>query len=149
MSNTLLGISPEYLYIHDRQPKLISDFHKPYFLVFCPKNRDINSARKELLKKIEENKSDENTLSKIESIGEVEEYRSFWDFSLKRMVFKVYSNKSYFVPEISDNLFFYHGLFTAEHDIPYHQRALVDLAAENKAWVLDSNGEKKKLKILV
>jgi DNA polymerase elongation subunit (family B) len=64
-------------------------------------------------------------------------------------VFKVYTKESYVVPEISDYLFFEHGLFTAEHDIPYQQRALVDLAAEGKTWLFDTNGEKKKLKVLV
>jgi len=149
MSDMLLGISPEYLYFHGKPPKPVSDVHRPYFLAFCPKNRDVSSARRELIKKCEDNKSDENALSKIEDVGEVEEYRSFWDFDENRKIFKVYAKRSYFVPEISDYLFFYHGLYTAEHDVPYHQRALVDLAADNKAWVFDTNGEKKKLKVLV
>ena len=145
----LLGISPEYLYFQKRQPKNISDLHRPYFLVFCPKDRNINSARTELLKKWEENKSEENPLSKIEEIGEVENYRSFWHFGQERKIFKVYTKKSYFVPEVSDYLFFSNGLFTAEHDIPYQQRALVDLASEGKTWLFDTNGEKKALKVLV
>ena len=149
MAKTLLGISPDYLYFHDEQPKPVSDVHRPYFLVFCPKSRDIYSARKELVKKLEGNKSEDNAFSKIADFGEVEEYRSFWDFGQKRMVFRVYVKKSYFVPEVSDFLFFYHGLYTAEHDIPYHQRALVDLAGDNKTWVLDSDGKKKNLKVLI
>ena len=149
MSDMLLGISPEYLYFHGRKPKPVSDSHRPYFLAFCQKNSDVYSARKELIKKLEDNKSEEDVLSKIENVGEIEEYRSFWDFDENKKIFKIFSKKSYFVPEISDYLFFYHGLYTAEHDIPYHQRALVDLAADNKAWVFDTNGEKKKLKILV
>ena len=67
----------------------------------------------------------------------------------ERKVFKVFTKKSYFVPEVSDYLFFNHGLYTAEHDIPYHQSALVDLAAEGKTWLYDTSGEKKKLKVLV
>ncbi len=66
-----------------------------------------------------------------------------------RKVFKIFTKKSYFVPEVSDHLFFNQGLYTAEHDIPYHQRALVDLAAEGKTWLYDTNGEKKKVKVLV
>ena len=147
MSDMLLGISPEYLYFHGKPPKPVSDVHRPYFLAFCPKNRDVSSARRELIKKCEDNKSDENALSKIEDVGEVEEYRSFWDFDENRTIFKVYAKRSYFVPEISDYLFFYHGLYTAEHDVPYHQRALVDLAADKQAWVFDTNGGKKKLVI--
>jgi len=149
MSNMLLGISPDYLYFHREQPKPVLNFHKPYFLAFCSKNKNLTSLRKELLKKIDENKSDDNVLSKIESIGEVEDYQSFWDFNVKRNVFKVYVKKSYFVPEISNYLFFYHNLFTAEHDIPYQQRVLVDFASENKAWVFDTKGEKKNLKVLI
>ena len=149
MNNMLLGISPEYLYFHGVKPKVVSDFHRPYFLVFCPKERNINSARTELLKKLEENKLEGNALSKIEEIGEVENYRSFWDFGQNQKIFKVFTKKSYFVPEVSDYLFFNYNLYTAEHDIPYQQRAIVDLAAEGKAWLFDTKGEKKSLRVLV
>jgi DNA polymerase elongation subunit (family B) len=145
----LLGISSEYLYFHGKQPKAVSDLHRPYFLVFCPSDRNIISARTELLKKWKENKSDGNTLSKVEKIGEIEEYCSFWDFEKNRKVFKVFTQKSYFVPEVSDYLFFNYNMYTAEHDIPYQQRALVDLVADEKTWLFDTNGQKKKLKVLV
>ena len=145
----LLGISPEYLYLHGKAPKRISDYHQPYFLTFCPKERNTESARKDLLKKLEENTSEENILSKIERIGEIEDYRSFRDFNANRKIFKVYTKKSYFVPEVTDNLFFNYGFYTAEHDIPYQQRALVDLEANGKTWIFDTNGRKKKLKVLV
>ena len=149
MSDMLLGISPEFLYLHEKSPKPISDLHRPYFLVFCHDDKDIESARKTLLKKLETKTSDEDQLSKIEKIGEIETYRSFWDFKGNRKVFKVYTKKSYFVPEVSDYLFFNHGFYTAEHDIPYHQRALVDLASDGKIWLFDTGGEKKKLKVLI
>jgi len=145
----LLGISPEYLYIHEKQPKNVLDFHRPYFLVFCPEDRNINSARKELQNKLKNNKLEENLFSKIEEIGEIENYSRFWDFEKDKKIFKVFTKKSYFVPEVSDYLFFNHGLYTAEHDIPYQQRALVDLAAEGKTWLFDTNSLKKKLKVLV
>jgi len=145
----LLGISSDYLYFHEKPPKIVSDFHRPYFLVFCPSDKNINSERTKLEKKLQENKTEGNELSKIEKIGEIENYHSFWDFEKNWRVFKVFIKKSYFVPEVSDYLFFNHGLFTAEHDIPYQQRALVDLAAEGKTWLFDTNGQKKKLKVLV
>ena len=149
MKDMLLGISPEYLYLHKKQPKEISDLHKPYFLAFCSNNLNITSARNELLKKWNENKSNENNFSKIAEIGEIENYSSFWDIEKERKVFKVFTNKSFFVPEVSDYLFFYHNFFTAEHDIPYQQRSLVDLAAEGKTWLFDSSNQKTNLKILV
>ncbi len=145
----LIGISPEYLYLHGETPKVISDLHKPYFLVLCPKDKNVDTARKELIKKWENNKSSDDVLSKIEEIGEVESYRSFWDFGEKRNIFKVFTKKSYFVPDVSDYLFFNQGLYTAEHDIPYQQRAMVDLAAQGRTWLFDTTGEKKKLKVLV
>jgi len=145
----LLGISPEYIYLHRKSPKKISYYHQPYFLAFCPKERNVESARKDLLEKLGENKSEENTLSKIEKIGEIEDYRSFRDFNENRKIFKIYTKKSYFVPEVSDHLFFNYGFYTAEHDIPYQQRVLVDLEADGKTWIFDTNGEKKKLKVLV
>jgi len=145
----LLGISPEFLYFHKKPPKKVSDLHRPYFLAFCPKDKNIEVARKELLRKWEAKTSEEDTLSKIEEIGEIENYRSFWDAQSPKGVFKVYTKKSYFVPDVSDYLFFNHGFYTAEHDIPYHQRALVDLAVDKKAWIFDTSGEKKKLKVLI
>ena len=145
----LIGISPEYLYLHGEKPKVISDLHKPYFLVFSPIEINVDTARKELIKKWKNNKSSDDVLSKIEEIGEVESYRSFWDFGVNRNIFKVFTKKSYFVPEISDYLFFNQGLYTAEHDIPYQQRSLVDLAAQGRTWLFDTKGEKKKLKVLV
>ena len=149
MSDMLLGISSEYLYVHGKQPRLVSDLHKPYFLVFNHLDKDINSARKNLINIVEENSSENNPLSKIDEIRSIENYRSFSDFDKERKVFKVFTKKSYFVPEVSDYLFFNHGLYTAEHDIPYHQRALVDLAAEGKTWLYDTSGEKKNVKVLV
>ncbi len=145
----LLGISPDYLYLQGKSPKVISDFHKPYFLVFCKDDKDVNSSREKLIKKWNENKTDDNIFSKIDGIGDVETYRSFWNYEKSRKVFKVFSKKSYLVPEISNYLFFNHNLFTAEHDIPYQQRALVDLAAKENFWLFDTKGEKKKIKVLV
>jgi DNA polymerase elongation subunit (family B) len=147
--NLLIGISPDYLYLHEKTPKLISELHKPYFLVFCPKDRNIESARKDLIKKWENNKSSDDTFSKIKDIGEVETYHSFWDFGKDIEIFKVFTKKSYFVPDLSESLFFNYGLYTAEHDIPYQQRALVDLAAEGKTWIFDTKGRKKSLNVLV
>jgi DNA polymerase elongation subunit (family B) len=139
MNDLLLGQSP----------KLVSELHHPYFLAFPPSTVDADTARKKLIQQWEENKGDHPKLSKISAIGELESYRSFCDFSKTRDVFKVYTKESYVVPEISDYLFFEHELFTAEHDIPYHQRALVDLAAEGKAWLFDTQGKKTPLKVLI
>ena len=145
----LLGISPEFLYYYRKAPKPVLDIHRPYFLAFVPQDEDIHTARKGLIKKWETNTSEGDALSKIEDIGEVESYRSFWNFKMDRKIFKIYTKKSYFVPEVSDHLFFNHGFYTAEHDIPYHQRAILDIAADGKTWLFDTNGEKKKLKVLI
>ena len=147
MSDLLLGVSPDFLYFQNQKPKRISKFHKPYFLAFSSNNTE--SARKRLIEKINKNNSESDVLSKIDSIGEIETYKSFSDFSIKRKVFRVYTKKSYFVPEVSDYLFFNYGLNTAEHDISYQQRAGIDLSVDNDMWVFDSKSEKKKLNILV
>ncbi len=149
MTNTLLGISPNYLYYKGKTPQLVSELHHPYFLAFPPTKTDAKTIRKKFLEQWNQNKQDHPKLSKITAIGELETYQSFCDFRKTRDVFKVYTKESYLVPEISDYLFFEHDLFTAEHDIPYHQRALVDLAAKGKTWLFDTNGEKTKLKVLV
>jgi DNA polymerase elongation subunit (family B) len=149
MTDLLLGLSPNYLYFQGKPPQLVSELHHPYFLAFPPATVDAKTTRKKLVEQWQQNKADHPKLSKITSIGELESYRSFCDFTKTREVFKVYTKESYVVPEISDYLFFEHELYTAEHDIPYHQRALVDLAAEGKVWLFDTKGEKTKLKVLV
>jgi DNA polymerase elongation subunit (family B) len=149
MTDMLLGLSPNYLYFQGKNPQLVSELHHPYFLAFPPVTADAKTVRKKFIEQWEKNKVDHPKLSKIMSIGELESYRSFCDFTKTRDVFKVFTKESYVVPEISDYLFFEHELYTAEHDIPYHQRALVDLAAEGTAWLFDTKGEKSKLKVLV
>ncbi len=146
MSDMLISVSPDYLYFKDKNPEKVSKYHKPYFLAFTNQN-NIESARKRLIKKTKEDNSD--IFSKIDKIGDIEEYRSFSDFSKKRKVFRVYTKKSYFVPEVSDKLFFNYGLYTGEHDIPYHQRALIDLSVDKDMWPFDSKKEKKTLNVLV
>ncbi|MGF3554644.1 MAG: DNA polymerase domain-containing protein [Thermoplasmatota archaeon] len=145
----LIGISPDYIYLHEKKPMLISDLHKPYFLVFCPKEKNIENVRNEIINKWKDNSLTDEAFSKIEEIGQIENYNSFWDHESTKKVFKVFTKKSYYVPEVSDHLFFNCNLYTAEHDIPYQQRALVDLAAADKFWLFDTNGDKKKLKTLV
>jgi DNA polymerase elongation subunit (family B) len=149
MSTMLLGLSPHYLYFQGKTPQLVSELHHPYFLAFPSTTTDAKNARKKLYEQWNQNKNDHPKLSKITAIGELEPYRSFCDFTKTRNVFKVYTKESYLVPEVSDYVFFEHDLFTAEHDIPYHQRALVDLAAEGKAWLFDTKAEKTNLKVLV
>lgn len=149
MSKMLLGISPDFLYFHRCKPEPVSNHHKPYFFVFGPQNMNISSIRNHLLSIWKNNKNENTVFSSIEDIGDIEEYRSFWDFTQKRKVFRVYTKQSYLVPEVSDYLFFNHGVYTAEHDIPYHQRALLDLAADGTAWLFDAEGQKKTLNILV
>ena len=148
MKDMLLGISPDFLYLHQQKPKRVDDVHQPYFLSFTPENTSTESAQKILKERIAQN-PDHPTFSKIVSVGDVETYRSFSNFTKKRKVFKVFTKESYVVPEVSDYLFFEHGLYTAEHDIPYQQRALTDLASDERYWIFDTDGEKRKLKVLI
>jgi DNA polymerase elongation subunit (family B) len=145
----LIGISQEHLYLKGKTPKPIKDLHNPYFIAFPSGNAKAETVRKNLIERWKKNKIDHDLLSKIKNIGDVETYRSFCDFNKRRNVFKVYTKESYFVPDISSYLFHKHNLFTAEHDIPYKQRALTDLAAEDKVWLYDTKGEKKTLRILI
>jgi len=133
----LINVSPHYLYWSGKiQP--IEEVHAPYFLAFPPKGIEASKAREQVIKSFE---GDE----RIRKVGEVETYKSFWDPSVERKVFKVYTARSYMVPEVSDEIFRM-GLYTAEHDIPYTERALADLAAEGK-WVFDTGGKERKVKV--
>ena len=148
MKEMLLGVSHDFLYYHGNSPVPAKDIHRPYCLVFCNDNTHILNEKKRLVKQWKEQPSN-TMLAQIVDIGEVETYRSFSDFTKTRKLFKVYTEKSFLIPEVSSYLFFQHHLCTAEHDIPYHQRVLVDVAASNEGWLFDTNGVKKQVKLLV
>ncbi len=152
----LLNVSGKYLYT-DSEILPIQDYHNPYFLVLggdrerTPLQKILNESR------IESPRSEDqdianisgkvNPLAHIIRLGEPERYNSFSRPGTEQQVFKVYTDESRFVPEVSDALFFKHGFYTAEHDIPYIQRAASDLAAQGK-WILDSEGKDTTLRVL-
>lgn len=149
MADTLFGISQDYIYSFDKKPQRISLFHNPYFLAFSDSNTTTESLRDKFITRWENNKDTHPQLSKIKDIGEIETYQSFSDFTKKRKVFKIYTTESYVVPDVSSYCFFNHNLLTAEHDIPYKQRALADLSADDTFWAFDTSGRKKKIKTLI
>ncbi|MEM0466694.1 MAG: DNA polymerase domain-containing protein [Candidatus Thermoplasmatota archaeon] len=149
MADMLLGVSPEFLYFHGKKPQKIAEVHKPYFLAFSTEHQPLDTVRKNLIHTWETQKQTHEKMEKIVGFGPCETYRSFCEYQKTRDVFKVYTKASYMVPEVSDFLFFDQNLCTAEHDIPYHQRVLVDLAAENKAWLFDTQGVPTKANIFI
>ncbi len=149
MPDMLLGISPDFLYFQGKEPQKIARMHQPYFIAFPEEKNQTKTIRKNLVEQWMNQRNTHEKLGKITDIGEVETYQSFCNNQKTREVFKVYTKASYMVPEVSEYLFFHHNLCTAEHDIPYHQRVLVDLAADDTAWLFDTNGAKKTLKTMV
>ena len=139
MPQLLLNASPNYLYWQGKiQP--VEEMHSPYFIVIPPSNINVIDARNKIIREI----GDDNRIKKI---GEIEEYTSFWNPSIKRKVFKVYTKHPSNVPEMSDKVFRM-GFYTAEHDIPYHERVLTDLASDG-IWIFDTGGDEKKVKVLI
>ena len=149
MTEILMGLSSDLLYFNNKKTEKISKYHSPYFLAFTNNKIDIHKARNKLFDQWKKNSSEHEIFSKIKDIGEIQQYKSFSNFEENRQIFKIYTKESYFVPEISDYLFFNYDFFTAEHDIPYHQRALIDLAADEKFWIFDTNGKNERLKTLI
>lgn len=144
----LLGVSPEYLFYQNGNIKPINSLHQPYFLVYKETESETKIAKKQLMD-IWKNNLDTPPWSFITAFGTIEEYKSFWHPSKKRHVFPVFVNQSYRVPEVSNHLFFKHDFFSAEHDIPYHQRALVDIAANHDQWIYDTKGKEETVSMLV
>ena len=135
----LLNISPGFLYWQGRiQP--VGEIHNPYFLVLVPNGMNPQTAREKLIHECEGD-------DRVKKIGDLETYTSFWDSSLKRDVIKVFTRHPGNVPDLSDKIFGV-GFYTAEHDIPYHERVLTDAAAQNK-WVFDTDGEIRKVRATV
>lgn len=135
----LINASPSYLYWQGKiQP--INEMHTPYFLVIAPSHLDAKEVRNKIIRELSGD-------TRVKKIGEIEEYTSFWNSSIKRKVFKVYVRHPSNVPEISDKVFKM-GFYTAEHDIPYHERVLTDLASQG-IWIFDTNGKEKKANVLI
>jgi DNA polymerase elongation subunit (family B) len=155
--DVLLSLSNEYAYFRDQGPVKLSELgHDPWFWAIPKKGQDANATLRRVREAWQKNQgggggfdADLNPLSKIKAIGDLTDVRSFVDHGKRRPAFPVYAKRSFQVPEISDELFYGHDVFTAEHDVPYQQRACVDLAAQGKAWAFDTKGHKTKLKVLV
>ena len=146
-----LNISYENLFKKNELPESFSDKHSPYFLSLCDAEKP-ESTHKAILdawnKAKNNNITNDDPLSTIKKVDSVEEYTSFWNPVVKRPICKVYTQKPSDVPKVSDKLYFDMGIATAEHDIPYNQRAIIDFAASDKAWIFDSAGKKTSLNIL-
>lgn len=146
-----INISYENLFKKNEPPESFSNQHSPYFLALCDAEKPENTYKALLdawnIAK-NNNKAIENPLSTVRNVNNIEEYTSFWNPAVKRHVCKVHTQKPSDVPKVSDKLFFDFGIATAEHDIPYNQRAIVDFASSDKAWIFDSAGKKTSLNIL-
>lgn len=145
----LLNASTSHLFWQGQDPEPIDKHHHPKLLAFPQGDESIQAALDRLTTLHAEAGQDAQTdeLAKILEIGDPLEYRSFWDAG-SRDVIPISAKRSYWVPDISDKLFFDHGFYTCEHDIPYRERALADLAAEKDWWLFDTKGEDKRLDIL-
>ena len=152
---TFLNLNYNRLYFSgDRESLELKDLHKPYFLASCDGKEgkeELEQKRRKLIKKVERasrNSFESPALGKVTEIGEIEEYQSFVHFGKKRNVFRVYTNRPGDVPAVSNHLFFQEKLSCYEFDVPYEQRALIDLAAEEKFWVYDTKGRDEHLNVL-
>ncbi len=147
----LLNLSNSHLFWKGKDPQEIEQFHRPSLLAFPrdPKEK-IAAARARLAEAVAAAGDDveQSHLAKVHAVGEPTGYKSFWNHGESRKVIPVVGKRSYWVPEISDELFFEHGFYTAEHDIPYMERALADLSAEKDWWLLDTRGKPAELSVL-
>jgi len=75
-------------------------------------------------------------------------YRSFHNPNVRYRCIEVHTTKSWKVPPLSDALFRDFGYYTAEFDIPYRDRAMIDLQGDNRLWIFDTGGEVCELKVL-
>jgi DNA polymerase elongation subunit (family B) len=158
MGDVLLSVSNSHAYFQEAGPKRLDQDlgHHPWFWAIPRQGEDAEAVQARIAKAVEAATSgsgpldlDESpTLAKVRSVGDVDQVTSFVDFDRTRAAFPVYAKRSWFVPEISDELFHNHDVYTAEHDIPYQQRACVDLAAQGKGWMFDTGGQRKTLKVL-
>lgn len=145
---TLLNLSATHQFWQGEAPRPLESMHRPALLAF-PKEGSIQDAYEEMLKLVENaGAPEENDFGKVHRVLPPVTYKSFWDHGKTRDVIPIEAKRSYWVPEISDKLFFDHGFYTCEHDIPYRERALADFCATDDHWLLDTKGEERTLRVL-
>jgi DNA polymerase elongation subunit (family B) len=148
---TLLNLSNTHLFWQGRDPEPIEAHHRPFFLAY-PRGKETLEHAHDRLRRLIEGAQGQDTekepLAKALEVQEPVEYQSFWNHGQRRHAIPVVAKRSFWVPDISDALFAQHGFYTAEHDIPYTERASADLAAEKGWWLLDTQGRPNTLKVL-
>lgn len=166
--DVLLGLNHDYAYLKDKPPVPVRDLpHDPWFWAIPEEGEDASAARQRVVDAWQRAKTelgaqagdDVHPLQKIKAVGPVKTVNSFHNFGRQRPAFPVYTTRSHFVPDVSTELFAHHRLFTAEHDVPYQQRAVVDLASgafedadgqrAPHLWPYDTGGKEVKLRVLV
>lgn len=147
----LLNASNSHLFWKDKDPMPLDGLHAPRLLAFPRDGEPIAAARGRLVDLVAGaagNSPDDDPLAKVLDVGEPIHYDSFWDHGKGREVIPVGGKRPYWMPDISDALFYDHGFYTAEHDIPYIERAVADLCAERDWWMWDTKGRKQQLDVL-
>jgi DNA polymerase elongation subunit (family B) len=147
-----LNLSNSHLFWQGREPEPIEPHHRPFFLAFPQDPHEpIHQAHARLLRLFEAAQgkpTEEDALAKVHEIKEPLRYASFWNHGQSREAVPVVAKRSFWVPDISDALFFDHGFYTCEHDIPYTERAGADLVADKGWWLLDTQGRPNRLNVM-
>ncbi|HUR61661.1 MAG TPA: DNA polymerase elongation subunit (family B) [Candidatus Thermoplasmatota archaeon] len=150
--SVLLSLSNSHLFWQGREPEPIEKHHRPFFLAFPQDPHEpIGKAHARLVALVgaaQGRSPDEDPLAKALEVHEPIQYRSFWNHGQHRMAIPVVARRPFWIPDISEALFFTHGFYTCEHDIPYTERANADLAAEKGWWLLDTRGQPNKLNVM-
>ncbi len=145
----LLNASNTHLFWKGKDPQRLDGLHEPNLLAFPRGDETMEAARERLVALMDgAGDPESDDLGKIANVGEPTRYESFWDHGTHREVIPVAAKRSYWIPDVSDRLFFDHGFYTCEHDMPYIERALADLSAEQDHWLWDTKGRKQRLDVL-
>lgn len=148
----LLNLSNSHLFWKGREPEALEPHHRPFFLAWSADPSEPAAALQDRLARLvadaRSDSPEDNALAKAVEVRAPLRYTSFWNHGQSREVVPVVAKRSYWVPDVSDALFAYHGCHTAEHDIPYVERATADLAAEKDWWMFDTRGKPTKLSVL-
>jgi len=148
---TLLSASAEYAYPLGEAPLETSRIHAPFFLVLPPGNP--KKAHADVISMWQDAKERaggdyDDPVAKIRRVERPEMWHSFWEPSVEKPAFRVICHHPRYVPAVSDRIFSKLRLPTAEHDIPYVQRLLSDLAVKQNMWVYDTGGDKRTLRVM-
>lgn len=167
--DVLLNVTPTHLWYQGGRRVDLRTVHDPYIFAAPADARTAAQKAQQIRQALADAREDSsNPLNRIAQVREPILLKSFANpgkflevipivlehagrdsyVTQKGQVVTPLKQYGYNTSNVSEALFSRYNCWTMEHDVPYHQRALADLAGTGKAWPFDTRGQEKTLRVL-